>query len=68
MFSSKFPFVGRVGTFLAKFSTGSNMLFLGTMGTPMVPKIIWVEKYAIWAFKRRVERLYTIPECVCTIL
>ena len=42
--------------------------FLGTMGTPMVPKIFLVEMYDIWAFKRRVARLYTIPECVCTIL
>ena len=43
-------------------------VFLGTMGTTIVPKVDPVEKYDTQDFKRRIARLFLIIEHIFTFL
>ena len=61
----KIPFVGWVGQILVNFVLESKLYFLGTNGTPMVPKFFRDEKYVFWAFNSCIARMRMTSRSIC---
>ena len=64
-FFCKIPFVGWVGQILVNFVIESKLYFLGTNGTPMVPKFFRDEKYVFWAFRSCIARMRMTSRSIC---